>query len=68
MGLDLKGVIRPGMDADLTVIRPEVVVDRATYARPRQFPTGIPHVIVNGEFVVRDGDRTGVLPGRAIRA
>jgi N-acyl-D-amino-acid deacylase len=39
----------------------------ATYDRPRQFPDGIEHVIVNGELVVDGGRHTGALPGRALR-
>ena len=68
MGLDRKGVVRPGMDADLVVFQPSVVEERGTFGDPRQHPTGIPHVLVNGEFVVRDGETTGQLPGRTIRA
>jgi N-acyl-D-amino-acid deacylase len=68
VGLDTKGLIRPEMDADLVVVRPQVVEDRATFAQPRQYPSGIPHVLVGGEFVVRDGEITGALPGDAISA
>ncbi|WP_254534000.1 N-acyl-D-amino-acid deacylase family protein [Natrinema gelatinilyticum] len=68
MGLNRKGVIRPVMDADLVVFRPHVVDERATFADPRQLPSGILHVLVDGEFVVRDGELTGALPGGAIRA
>jgi N-acyl-D-amino-acid deacylase len=68
MGLDRKGLVRPGLDADLVVFDPEVVASPATYDQPRQFPTGIYHVLVDGEFVVRDGDTTGRTPGAALRA
>ena len=67
MGLDHKGVLRPGMDADLTVSNPTVVSLPATYENPAQHPKGIPHV-VNGKFVVRDGETTGNTPGEALRA
>jgi N-acyl-D-amino-acid deacylase len=56
------------MDADLVVFRPHVVDERASFADPRRFPSGIPHVLVDGEFVVRDGEVTGALPGETIRA
>jgi N-acyl-D-amino-acid deacylase len=68
MGLDYKGVLRPGMDADLTVFDPTVVSSPATYENPAQHPKGIPHVVVNGKFVVRDGETTGNTPGEALRA
>ena len=66
MGLGSKGVLREGMDADLVVLRPEVVESRATFEDPRRHPMGIDHVVVNGEFAVRDGETTGDLPGRAV--
>lgn len=68
MGLNSKGIIRPRMDADLVVFRPEVVSARATYDSPQQYPIGMPYVIVNGKFVIRNGDTTSSLPGQAIRA
>ena len=61
------GAIRPGAYADLVVFDPATVADRATYASPRRYPTGIRHVLVNGVPVVRDGRHTGARPGRALR-
>jgi N-acyl-D-amino-acid deacylase len=68
MGLDRKGVVRPGMDADLVAFDPAVVESRATFDTPRRHPKGVDHVVVNGEFVVRDGETTGATPGVAVRA
>jgi len=67
MGLDHKGVLRPGMDADLVVFDPTTVESRATFESPRQYPKGIDHVVVNGDLVVQDGETTGTLPGEAIK-
>ncbi|NHX37952.1 D-aminoacylase [Halolamina sp. R1-12] len=67
MGLTRKGVLRPGMDADLVVFDPDTVESRATFEKPRRFPRGIDHVVVNGEPAVQDGETTGQLPGEAIR-
>jgi N-acyl-D-amino-acid deacylase len=67
MGLQDRGLIREGMVADLVVFDPYLVDTRATFENPRRYPTGMPHVLVNGEFVVRDGEMTGERPGRAIR-
>lgn len=67
MGLDDRGLIRPGMKADITVLDPAHVAANATYEEPAQYPTGIEHVLVNGTFVVRDGTMTGSLPGTVIR-
>lgn len=68
MGLHWKGLIRPGMDADLVVFDPTTVRSNATFEHPRQYPDGISHVIINGSFVVRDETVTGSLPGSIIRA
>ncbi|WP_122091217.1 N-acyl-D-amino-acid deacylase family protein [Halalkalicoccus subterraneus] len=67
-GLDSKGVVRPGLDADLVVFDPHVVADRATFDDPRRYPRGIEHVFVDGTAVVRDGAVTDARPGSAIRA
>jgi N-acyl-D-aspartate/D-glutamate deacylase len=64
----LKGRVRVGADADLTLFDPVIVLDRATFAEPAQPSVGIPHVLVGGTFVVRDGTVvTDAFPGRAIR-
>jgi len=64
-----KGRIQLGADADLTIFDPGTVMDRATFAEPAQPSRGIPHVLVSGLFVVRDGELVdGVMPGRPIRA
>lgn len=64
-----KGRLALGADADITVFDPATVIDRATYTKPTEPSAGIPHVIVAGEFVVRDGQPVaGARPGRAVRA
>jgi N-acyl-D-amino-acid deacylase len=67
MGLTSKGVLRPGMDADLVVFDPQRVGTRATFERPRRYPTGIETVVVDGTVAVADGEPTGATPGRAVR-
>jgi N-acyl-D-aspartate/D-glutamate deacylase len=67
IGLTDRGLIRPGMFADLTVFNPETVTDRATYLDPFQYPEGIEAVIVNGVPVMEQGKPTGARPGRALR-
>lgn len=63
-----KGRIAVGADADITIFDPATVMDSATFRQPTRASVGIPHVLVNGVFVVRDGRPVeGVLPGRALR-
>lgn len=62
-----RGRIEVGAVADLVAFDPDNVADRATFEDPHQYPVGIPHVIVAGEFVIRDGEHTGARPGRAVR-
>ncbi len=67
LGLRDRGVIRPGARADLVVFDPRRIADRATYQDPHRYPVGVEHVLVNGRFVVKDGEHTGSLPGRVLR-
>jgi N-acyl-D-amino-acid deacylase len=62
-----RGMVRPGAFADLVVFDPARIDDVATYESPRQAPTGIRAVYVNGVAVARDGAHTGARPGRALR-
>lgn len=65
--LRTKGVIAENFDADITIFDPDRIIDHATYDNPRQFPSGIEWVIVNGEVVVEKGKHSGANPGRTIR-
>jgi N-acyl-D-amino-acid deacylase len=66
-GLLDRGLLRPGMCADVTIFDPETVIDKATYKDPHNFPVGIPYVIVNGKIVINKGKYTGVLAGKTLR-
>ncbi len=66
LGLKDRGVVAVGARADLVVFDARRVADRATYQDPHQYPSGIEHVLVNGVFVIKDGQHTGSLPGRLL--
>ena len=64
-----KGRIRVGADADITILDPARVIDKATFDEPLQYSEGIPFVLVNGIAVVKNGELVeGVSPGHAVRA
>ena len=68
LGLQNKGRIRVGADADLTVFDPAHVIDRATFENPAQYSEGILYVLVNGSLVVKNGAlQESVAPGRPVR-
>ena len=62
-----RGLLRPGMQADVTIFDPDTVIDEATYQDPHRFPEGIEYVIVNGEVAVDQGGYTGSLAGKTLR-
>jgi N-acyl-D-amino-acid deacylase len=66
LGFRDRGVIRVGAYADLVVFDARTVADRATYEAPHRYPEGVEHVLVNGRFVIKDGQHTGSLPGRVL--
>ena len=61
-----RGRIADGYFADVVVFDADRIIDNATYDDPKQFPAGIPYVLVNGQIAVDDEQCTGVLAGRAI--
>jgi len=61
-----RGILEKGNWADLVIFDLERVTD-ASYANPKQYPQGIPYVMVNGHWVIKKGEFTGSLPGQALR-
>ena len=66
MGLADRGIVRPGMLADLVAFNPATVKDKATFENPLQYSEGIPYVAVNGQLVVDGGRITAARPGRPL--
>lgn len=66
IGIADRGVLRPGMKADIAVFDPGRVRDLATYDDPHRYAEGFSHVIVNGEVVFEQGAMTAARPGRVL--
>jgi N-acyl-D-amino-acid deacylase len=62
-----RGELTEGYFADVVVFDPATISDQATFAEPHQYATGVDHVFVNGEHVLKWGEHTGAMPGRALR-
>lgn len=67
VGLRDRGMLKPGMAADITVFDPRTVADRATFEQPHQPSVGFAYVFVNGVKVLDHGKLTAARPGRGLR-
>lgn len=69
MALDIRerGFLKAGYYADITIFRPDSIIDKGTFENPKQFPKGIEYVIVNGEIAVENGTYTTKRNGMVIR-
>ena len=66
IGMVDRGLIAVGMAADLVVLDPATVIDRATYEEPALPSEGVRYVLVNGTLALNNGAATGVRSGRAL--
>lgn len=67
LGLDKKGRLQAGCDADIVVFDPDRVIDTSTYTNPGSPSAGIPYVLVNGTLVVENSKLTGAKPGQVVK-
>jgi len=65
--IDKRGQLKNGFYADVVVFDPVAIQDHATFIEPHQYATGMLHVFVNGQQVLKDGEHTGAKPGRFVR-
>lgn len=66
LGLKDRGLLQPGMFADVVIFNPQTIADRATFENPHQYSVGVRDVFVNGQHVLKNGQNTGAKPGRAL--
>ncbi len=61
-----RGLIRPGLAADLVIFDPQTITDHATFEDPHHYAEGIRYVFVNGQLVIENGVHTGARPGKIL--
>ena len=61
-----RGLLRPGMKADITIFDEKRIIDRAEFGDPHQYAEGILYVLVNGKLVLDDGRLTAARPGQVL--
>jgi N-acyl-D-amino-acid deacylase len=62
-----RGLLRPGMAADIVIFDEKTVADRATFEQPKQYAVGIDYVVVNGQVVIERGAHNGAKPGMILK-
>jgi N-acyl-D-amino-acid deacylase len=62
-----RGLLKPGMSADVVIFNENTIIDQATFDKPHAYPAGINYVLVNGEVTVENGKHTGVRNGAVLR-
>lgn len=67
MGIEDRGIIRPGLKADIAVFDAATVIDKATFEKPHQYAEGMKAVVVNGHVTLENSALTGERAGRALR-
>jgi N-acyl-D-amino-acid deacylase len=67
VGLRDRGLIRPGMKADVVVFDAATIIDRATFEKPHQYAEGVSAVVVNGQVALTGGQVTAARAGRVVR-
>ena len=67
LSLHQRGLLKPGMYADIVLFDPHTIIDKATFEKPLQPSIGVRDVFVNGIAVLRDGVHTGAKPGHIVR-
>ena len=67
LGIRDRGLLVPGMHADITIFDPDTIADQATYSDPHQYPVGIHYVLVNGTLTIHEGNHTRAKAGMILK-
>ena len=62
-----RGVIQPGNFADLVIFDDKTIADHATFLEPHHYSSGVKHLLINGQWVLRDEQLTAALPGQVLK-
>jgi N-acyl-D-amino-acid deacylase len=62
-----RGELKQGHYADIVIFDPSKIQDHATFQDPHQYSTGMQYGLVNGIFVLIDGEHPGALPEKVVR-
>ena len=66
LGIRDRGMLKAGLAADIAVFDPNTIASQSTFLESRAWPVGVAHVLVNGQFSIRDGKPTGENPGKVL--
>ncbi|HHX22427.1 MAG TPA: amidohydrolase family protein, partial [Thermoanaerobacterales bacterium] len=66
-GIKNRGILKVGYYADMVVLNPNTIIDKATFENPIQYPEGIETVIINGDIILDQGIHTKTTPGKVLR-
>ena len=67
IGLEKRGVLKPGYYADVVIFDPEIIADCSEFGQPHKYSYGINYVIINGKLTLENGQHMGTMAGRVLQ-
>lgn len=62
-----RGLLTPGMAADIVIFDPNTIIDKATFEASHAYSEGMSYVLVNGKLVINKGEHNQSKPGQALK-